>query len=353
MAGKALADVRVLDFGQQLPVPYATLLLAQLGAEVIKVEPPGGDAGREIDPRMFQIVNAGKRSVVVDLKDEGDRERLREVARGCDVVVEGFRPGTAARLGFGYEDVRALRPDVIYLSLSGYGADGPYRDVPGHDVNYLGVAAGAEPDRSGRIGVPFVDLGAGTTAALAILAAVRERDTTGEGCLLDLGMLDVAVFWSGVKVPPSEGSEPAYGAFAAADGRLLSLAVLEDKFWRNLCDCLGWEDWRADPDLATHERRRLRGAEIEARLKQSLTTRPRDQWLELFEASDVPAAPVHAAAEVGLDPQVQSRGLTVRGAAEAEGWRPVSPLPGGVRAAVEAPAPTLGADGPDVFASLQ
>jgi crotonobetainyl-CoA:carnitine CoA-transferase CaiB-like acyl-CoA transferase len=348
MAGMALAGTRVLDFGQQLPLPYATLLLAQLGAEVIKVEPPGGDAGREIDPRMFEIVNAGKRSVAVDLKAEADRERLRDVARGCDVVVEGFRPGTAARLGFGYEEVRALRPDVIYLSLTGYGAGGPYRDVPGHDINYLGVAAGVRPDQAGWIGVPYVDLGSGTTAALAILAAVRERDTTGEGCFLDLGMIDIAAFWAGVKVAPREGSEPAYGAFAAGDGRLLTLAVLEDKFWRNLCDCLGWEDWRDDPRLAGHELRRLHGREIEDRLKEMLATRPRDVWLQLFEAADVPAAPVHDPAEVGLDPQIQARGLARRAA--ADDWRPVSPLPLGVRAAADAPSPSLDADGPAIFA---
>jgi crotonobetainyl-CoA:carnitine CoA-transferase CaiB-like acyl-CoA transferase len=348
MGGTALTGSRVLDFGQQLPVPFTTLLLAQLGAEVIKVEPPGGDAGREIDPRMFEIVNAGKRSVVVDLKDEGDRGRLRELARTCDIVVEGFRPGTAARLGFGYEEARALRENVIYLSLSGYGAEGPYRDVPGHDLNYLGVAAGVRPDHAGWIGVPFVDLGAGTTAALAIVAAVRDRDRTGAGCFLDLGMLDVAAFWAGVKVAPVEGSEPAYGAFAAADGKLLTLAVLEDKFWRNLCACLGWEDWGDDPELASHDRRRLRGAEIEARLKETLATRPRDVWIEAFEAADVPAAPVLRPAEVGLDPQIQARGLARPGEGPDD-WRPVSPLPAAVRDEEDAPAPELGADATQVL----
>jgi crotonobetainyl-CoA:carnitine CoA-transferase CaiB-like acyl-CoA transferase len=350
MAGRALAGTRILDFGQQLPVPYATLLLAQLGAEVIKVEPPAGDAGREIDPRMFEIVNAGKRSVVVDLKDQRDRERLRDVARGCDVVVEGFRPGTAERLGFGYDQVRALRPDVIYLSLSGYGADGPYRDMPGHDVNYLGVAAGVRPEHSGWIGVPYVDLGSGTTAALAIVAAVRERDASGEGCRLDLGMLDVAAFWAGVKVAPPLGSEPAYGAFAAGDEQLLTLAVLEDKFWHNLCDCLGWDDWRDDPRLATHELRRRRGAEIEARLKECLATRSRAAWLELFEALDVPAAPLHEAGEVALDPQIKARGLARPVAGDAVDWLPTSPLPEGVRSAIDASAPALGADGPELLA---
>jgi crotonobetainyl-CoA:carnitine CoA-transferase CaiB-like acyl-CoA transferase len=350
MAGAALRDIRVLDFSQQLPAPFTTFLLAQLGAEVIKVEPPSGDAGREIDPRMFQIVNAGKRSVVVDLKDEGDRDRLRGLAATCSVVVEGFRPGTAERLGFGYEQMRELRPDVVYCSLSGYGAGGPYRDLAGHDVNYLGVAAGARADQAGWIGVPFIDLGSGTTAALAILAAVRERDTTGEGCRLDLGMLDVATFWSGVKVPPAEGSEPVYGVFVAADGGMVSLAVLEDKFWRNLCNCLGWDDWVGDPDLATHARRRLRGREIEARLREAIEGMPRDAWLERFAAADVPAAPAYLPPEVGLDPQVQARHLVERGEGSDPDWRPVSPLPAGIRRDGRAAAPALGADGADLLA---
>jgi crotonobetainyl-CoA:carnitine CoA-transferase CaiB-like acyl-CoA transferase len=336
-----LAGISVLDLSQQLPAPYATLLLAQLGAEVVKVEPPAGDAAREIDPPMFERVNAGKRSVVLDLKSEDGRERLRHLVARSDVLVEGFRPGTAARLGAGYEEARALRPDIVYCSLSGYGAEGPYRDIPGHDLNYLGVAGGAEESESGHPGVPFVDLGSGTTAALAIVAALLARDRGGEGIYLDLAMLDTAVFWAGVKVAPPGGAEPAYLVVRARDGLPLSLAVLEDKFWRNLCDCLDWSDWRDAPELATHAQRRRCAAAIQKRLHHTVATYKRKRLLEELWAADVPAAPVHERAEVGGDPQVEIRGSTA------------SPLPPALRAAGLAPAPALGEHTESVLAGKQ
>lgn len=331
--GRPLSGIRVLDLSQQLPAPYATLLLAELGADVVKVEPPAGDPAREIDPPMFERVNAGKRSVVLDLKREQDRDHLRKLVVRSDVLVEGFRPGTTARLGADYSQLLELRPELVYCSLSGYGSTGPYRDLAGHDLNYLGVAGGAmEVAAEGQIGVPFVDLGSGSTAALSIVAALYERERTGRGCHLDLAMLDVAVFWSGVKVAPDEGPEPTYGTFAAADGLLLSLAILEDKFWRKLCDCLGWADWVDDEDLAVHARRRLHADEIRRRLASAISRQSRDYWLELFSGADVPAAPVNPTPQtVAEDPQVEARGL-MRRADDGMGWTPVPPLPPVLRA---------------------
>ena len=347
MAGEALQDIRVLDLSQQLPGPFATRLLAELGAEVIKVEPPGGDAARGIDRPMFEIVNAGKRSVVVDLKSSEGRDQLLGLVESCDVFVEGFRPGTVERLGCAYPEVHGVRNSVVYCSLSGYGSNGPYRDVPGHDLNYLGVAAGASAEESGEIGVPFIDMGSGTTAALAIVAAIRQRDMTGEGCHLDLAMLDVANFWAGVKIPPEGGSEPAYGAFRAADGKVLTLAVIEDKFWRNLCDCLGWTDWRDAPELADHEARRRRGVEIEDRLTAAIAARPREDLLDLFWGADIPAAPLNRPADVLSDPQIRARGLAKAAIGDGGGsptWQPVSVLPPALRGADLAGAPVLGGD---------
>jgi formyl-CoA transferase len=188
--------------------------------------------------------------------------------------------------------------------------------------------------------VPFIDMGSGTTAALAIVAAIRERDASGEGAYLDVAMLDVAAFWSGVKLDPEEGGEPAYGVFAAADGGLLTIAVLEDKFWRNLCACLGWGDWVEDPGFGSHARRQRRAAEIETRLVATIATRDRDAWIETFHAGDVPAAPAHSPSQVGLDPQIRARAL-VHAAGDGSGWRPVSPLPAAVRNQQLAAAPSL------------
>jgi crotonobetainyl-CoA:carnitine CoA-transferase CaiB-like acyl-CoA transferase len=353
----ALDGIRVLDLSQQLPGPYTTLLLAHLGAEVIKVEPPTGDVARELDEHMFRAVNVGKRSVVLDLKSHRGRAHLARLASASDVLVEGFRPGTVERLGAGYTKISSLRPDIIYCSLSGFGAEGPYRDLPGHDLNYLGIGGGAnERSESCEIGIPLVDLGSGTLAALAITSALLERGTTGRGRYLDLAMLDTAVFWAGVKAPPPGGCEPAYLVAAASDGLQLSIAVLENKFWRNLCTVLGWSDWCEDPALATHELRRAQGAEIRARLREAIGTLPRARWLAALWAADVPAAPVNKSDEVARDPQVLARGLVPAvDAADQVGLPPLpaAPLPDALRSTQLAPAPALGQDTEQILAEME
>jgi len=346
----ALSHVTVLDLTQQLPGPYTTLLLAGLGARVIKVEPPAGDMARTLDPPMFDRVNAGKESVALDLKRPADQAALQRLAARADVLVEGFRPGTAARLGAGYETIAGVRPDVVYCSISGFGADGPYRSVPGHDLNYLGVAGGVEAGEATEpqeIGMPVIDLAAGTNAALAIVAALTERDRTGRGAHLDVSMLDVAVFWAGVKVPiPATGDgEPTYVVLTAADGGRLSLGVLEDKFWVALCRALEWEDWATDAGLATHRGRRARAVEVHARLVAAIARRPRDAWLERLWRHDVPAAPVHGRDEVADDPQVRHRGLVAAG-------MPAVPLPPALRGPAGAPAPRHGEHTAAVLAAL-
>jgi crotonobetainyl-CoA:carnitine CoA-transferase CaiB-like acyl-CoA transferase len=348
-----LADVTVVDLSLQLPGPYATMLLRGLGARVVKVEPPGGDVARELDPRMFGLLNAGKESLELDLRTERGREVLDRLASIGDVFLEGFRPGVADRIGAGYEHVSRLRPDVVYCSLSGYGQAGPYRDLPGHDLNYLGVAGGVPAGENGAagpqaIGMPVVDLASGTMAALAVVSALRRRDRTGQGQYLDVAMLDSAVVWSNLKRAPAEDAgEPAYGVFRAADGRLLSLAVLEDKFWRSLCRVLGWEDWDADPALADHAGRKRRAGEIAARLATDLAARPRDDWIEAFDAADVPAAAVSAEEEVAAHPQVAERGLW---STKPSGLR--APLPPELAVSPERPAPARSQDAPDLLAEL-
>ncbi len=347
----ALSHVTVLDLTQQLPGPYATLLLAGLGARVLKVEPPVGDMARTLDPPMFERVNAGKESIVLDLKRPGDQALLHRLAAGADVLVEGFRPGTAARLAADYETLSRVRPDLVYCSISGFGADGPYRDVPGHDLNYLGVAGGiaaGEASEPEEIGMPVIDMAAGTNAALAIVAALTERDRTGRGARLDVAMLDVAVFWAGVKVPIEATGigEPTYVVLTAGDGRRLSLGVLEDKFWLALCRALEWDDWAADGELATHRGRRFRAAEVHARLVSAFARRPRDAWLEHLWRHDVPVAPVHEGGEVVGDPQVRHRGSIADG-------RPVVPLPSALRARSGTLAPAHGQHTAAVLAAIK
>jgi crotonobetainyl-CoA:carnitine CoA-transferase CaiB-like acyl-CoA transferase len=355
--GGAVAGVTVLDLTQQLPGPYATLLLAGLGARVIKIEPPGGDLGRQIDPPMFRKVNAGKESVVLDLKTGSGRDRLLGLARWADVFVEGFRPGVTTRLGADHAAISALRPDVIYCSISGFGAAGPYAGIPGHDLNYLGVGGAVdepplndEASATRQIGMPVVDMATGTMGALAIVAALSERTATGTGAFLDLGMLDTAVYWGDIKAPLRDGgAEGAYGVVAAADGGLLSVAVMEDKFWRSLCEALGWSEWHEDPAFATYGARRLRAAEIHARLAATIATRPRDEWLERLWAADVPVAPVHDRAAAMEDPQIVARRLFADNG--VGGRDPVVPLPSALRTPL-GHAPRLGADTERVLAEL-
>jgi crotonobetainyl-CoA:carnitine CoA-transferase CaiB-like acyl-CoA transferase len=307
-----LSDVRVLDMSLQLPGPYATTLLRHLGADVMSVEPPGGDPLRKLDPDLHRFLSRGKPLLELDLTADEDRALLSSLFSEHDVLVEGFRPGVADRLGFGYAAVSAARPDVIYCSISGFGQDGPYRDIPGHDLNYLGLAgarsAHAAVGRADGQAIPIVDLATATSAALAIVAAIRRRDQTGDGCRLDLAMLDHAVAWVGIR-PEGDFAEPTYGVFRAADGQLLSLGVLEDKFWQALCAALDWSDWAGKEAFATLSGRRANCTEIHERLVAAIAERSRAEWLARFARADVPAAAVHAREDVALDAQVVARGL--------------------------------------------
>ena len=182
MSAALLEGVRILDLGIWRPVPYATQLLVEMGADVIKVEPPGGDPMR-VFPELFAVLNAGKRSIVIDLKDEDGVAEVLALAADADAVMEGFRPGVADRLGVGYEALRTINPAIVYCSISGYGADGPLAQVPGHDVNYQAYAGVLRP-RGGAPSfgsLPVGDLGAGVTAAMATIAACLRARTTGEG----------------------------------------------------------------------------------------------------------------------------------------------------------------------------
>src|SRR5437899_3224419 len=201
-----LAGLRVLDLSIWRPGPYATQLLAEIGADVLKVEPPGGDPMRRY-PELFTSLNANKRSIVLDLKADADRARALELAAEADVVVEGFRPGVTDRLGVGYGDVLAVNPTVIYCSVSGMGQDGPLASVPGHDLNYQAWAGVLAPEGGAPVvpAVPLADLAGGMAAAFAVCAAALRRANTGEGERIDVAMSDVLATWTGAARPVARG----------------------------------------------------------------------------------------------------------------------------------------------------
>src|SRR4051795_13228695 len=272
-----LDGITVLDFSTLLPGPLATFMLAEAGAEVIKVERPGGEDMRRFPPRLgagsaaFAVLNAGKTSVVADLKTAEGRAKLQPLIGRADVLVEQFRPGVMERLGLGYDAVRAMNPRLVYCSISGYGQSGPRSQEAGHDINYqarTGLLSLA-PGTTGSPSVPpalVADIAGGSfPAVLNILLALRQRDLTGEGCRLDIAMAD-AMFtfaWFGLaegfaagRFPGSQenmlaGGSPRYALYATADDRFLAVGAIEEKFWRAFCHGIGLPEPlrndRADP----------------------------------------------------------------------------------------------------------
>ncbi len=313
----SLAHMRVLDVSQQLPGPYATALLAALGADVIKVEPPTGDAARMLDPEMFRTVNRWKRAITLDLKDDTDRAALLRLAADADVFVEGFRPGVIARLGCDYETIKAINPAIVYCSISGFGQTGPLASRPTHDLS-LQAMVGAIPDdiTIDRIGVPWVDLAAGSTAALLAVAAWH----AGDGGYLDLAMLDAAQSWSRIKPEAATHREPSYGTFATSDGRRVVVALLEDAMWERMCDALGWKDWAGSDRHGRYLDRRRRSGEIHDRLETVLAAMPAGEIVRLADEHDLPIEVIDPS-EHSVRVQIASR------SAGPAGTAPVLPIP--------------------------
>jgi crotonobetainyl-CoA:carnitine CoA-transferase CaiB-like acyl-CoA transferase len=291
-----LTGVRILDFTIWRPGPYATQLLGELGAEVCKVEPPGGDPMRAY-PGLFEALSVNKHSVELDLKTDDGRRRALELATEADVVIEGFRPGVAARLGVGYDDVRGVNARVVYCSVSGMGQLGELTTAPGHDINFQAWSGALAPDGGAPVvaAVPIADLAGGMAAAYAVCAAIVHQQRTGTGERIDVAMGDVLATWTGAVAPEARGVDPSargvagYGVFPAADGGYVTLGIItEDHFWTPLCDILALADCRAMPFLE-----RMRHVEsLQARVAAAIARYPRDELVDLLLAAGVPAAPV-------------------------------------------------------------
>jgi len=315
-----LAGVTVLDLTRLLPGGFCTLILADLGAEVLKVEEPDrGDYLRAFPPlgktqsALFTALNRGKRSITINLKHDAGRALLLDLARGADVLVEGFRPGVLARLGLEYQTLKATNPRLIVCAISGYGQQGPLQGRVGHDLNYLGYA-GALPlfaPRGGGTpivpGMQIADLGGGAmAAALGILAALLERQRTGGGQYLDIAMTDGVLHWlaayaaeqwassavsSGGRGPLS-GGYACYSVYATADGRALTVAAVEPHFWANLCRMLGRQHYTPLQYAPWPEQQRM-FADLDA----LFASRTMDGWLAFFGEAEVCVGPALSLAE--------------------------------------------------------
>ena len=306
-----LAGLRVVSLAEQYPGPFATLILSDLGADVVLVERvAGGDPSRR-DPPFFAALNRDKRSVALDLKRPEGRDAVLRLARKADVLLEGFRPGTMDRLGLGYRDVSRANPRVVYVSLSGFGHTGPYRDVPGHDLSFQALAGLLHREiGESRPALPWLPLGnlaGGLFAVIETMAALRARDSSGRGSHVDVAILDALV--SLVTVPlatrgrASELRDPGYGLFAAKDGALVALSVWgEDHLWAALCRSIGLDRY-ASMTFA----QRARAPRLAAALRRAIAARPLADWSKEWRRAGVPFAPVNDLEGVVRDPQVKAR----------------------------------------------
>ena len=328
----ALEGIKVVDLTRLAPGPYCTMFLADLGADVIKIEPGGGRAqafsaaisGEE--RRAYDAENRNKRSIVLNLKADEAREIFYKLAKEADVIVEEFRPGVMKRLGVDYDTIKGMNPGIVYCSLTGYGQDGPYSELAGHDINYISVA-GAQSMVGPRGGPPAVitnllaDYAAGgMQAAIGILAALMSRAKTGKGQHVDISMTDGVVslmhaeaseYFSHGLIPSrgdilSFGGMPFYNIFETKDGKYVSLGALEPWFYQNLCSALGGEEF-GPYEFDKGEKR----DEIFAFFRETFRTKTRGEWVELLRQADVPVAPVYTLDEVFEDPHVQHRKMVV------------------------------------------
>ncbi|WP_420138910.1 CaiB/BaiF CoA transferase family protein [Sphingomonas sp.] len=320
-----LEGITIADFSHVMAGPYATHLLRLMGAEVIKIEVPGiGDAMRNYgaDRRYdgmapaFIAVNAGKKSIALDLKDPEQRDLARSIVARCDVLVENFRPGVIDRLQLGYQAVRELRPDIVYCSISGYGQTGPLRDWPAIDNIVQATSGmmslGGDPgDPPMRVGFPVVDTLTGQTAAYAILGALLRRERTGEGDHLDVAMFDASLSFMASAVVPylvtgkalertgntGYSGQPTSALFTAGDGRMMSLGVVQQHQFVLLARLLGRPDWLDNPRFSDPEARRANAAAVQAELSAELGKRSAAEWEQAMSAAGIPCGMVRNVSE--------------------------------------------------------
>ena len=374
---KFLDGLVVLDFSRVLAGPFCTMTLADLGARVIKVEPPDGDEARGMGPFVdgaslyFAGINRSKQSVVLNLKTPEGVELARRLCEKCDVLVENYRPGTMDKLGLGYDEVRKLNPSIVYASLSGFGHSGLYRDRGAYDVIIQAMsglmsvtgAAGGQPT---RVGASIGDLVPALYTTTAILAALNVRDRHG-GCHLDIGMMDCVVsimenalsrYWvSGEDPRPLGNRHPAitpFSSFAVDDGEIV-IACGNDVLWTRLCGALEVPDMARDPRFAGNALRTQNVAELTVALEAALAGRKTSECLELLSKAGIPCARINSTSDLMNDPNLRARNMIVE--IDQPGIGPM-PAPGtpiksdGFDDDVRSPAPRLGAHTREVLREL-
>jgi crotonobetainyl-CoA:carnitine CoA-transferase CaiB-like acyl-CoA transferase len=331
-----LDGFRVLDLSRFISGPYATMVLAELGADVVKVERfPEGDDSRRLSPKVngesyaFGMPNRSKRSLSMDLKSEVGRDLFLRLAAESDLIIENFRPGVVRRLGIDYEAVREVRPDILYCSISGFGQTGPYRDRPGFDIMAQGVGGflrmTGQPDgKPTKAGIAINDIAAGATAIYSILAAHLLRQRSGEGQYIDISLVDAGLAWTlweagayfgSGELPAPSGTRhrrsTPYQAYRTADG-FVTIGANNDRLWQRFCsDVVQRPEWLADPRFETLPDRMAHIDELEREIEGITTTRTTSEWVEICDKAGVPGGPVLTYDETVADPHVIARDMVV------------------------------------------
>jgi CoA:oxalate CoA-transferase len=336
MQDRPLSGIRVLDLTQFLSGPFATQILADLGADVIKLEPPQGDPVRAVPPHFvdgdsvyYLCVNRNKRSIAIDMKTPQGCELVKKLALSCDIVMENFRPGVLERLGVSGTKMRAQKPALIWCSISGFGQDGPYRNKPAYDMIVQALSGGMSltGDAGGppvRAGIPIGDLASGLYAGVAVLAALNRRNCTGEGDMIDISMLDcqaamlsyqAAYYLHSGAVPGRQGrgheSIPTYRSFEAADGIHIVITANTERMWQGLARALGHDEWLNDPRFAANNDRLKNKHLLWPMLEAAFRTRTAEEWLPLLEREEIPVGVVNTLDRAMNDPQLRHRDMIV------------------------------------------
>ena len=331
---RALAEIRVLDVTQMLAGPFCAMLLCDMGADVIKVEPPGGDSARGMagavgsDSPSFNAVNRGKRGIVVDLKTREGQGVLKHLARTADVLIENYRPGVMRGFGLDFSSLSKLNPQLIYASISGYGQTGPSAKKGGFDLVAQGVSGimsiTGEPGRSPvKAGIPVTDLGAGLFALSGIVVALFHRTKTGHGQHIDTSLVEAGValsvweateYFSGAGIPKPMGSAhrmiAPYQAIRCADG-YITLGTANDRLFHRLCELLGHAEWANHPDYVDNTGRVRNRVALAAQIEAITARHPCRHWLSVLEERKIPCGPINTYEEVMSDPQIQARQMVV------------------------------------------
>jgi crotonobetainyl-CoA:carnitine CoA-transferase CaiB-like acyl-CoA transferase len=329
-----LEGINVVEIGQNVAAPFGAMILADLGANVVKVESLNGDDARHYGAKVgdhssivFEAFNRNKEAISLDLSLESERQWLRDfIIENADVCIQSLRPGKVVEMGLGSEDMSALSPELIYCNLGAYGSEGPLNELPGYDPMiqaFSGIMSvtGEEDRAPSRVGVPFVDLGTGMWLAIGVLAAINQRHQTGEGGVVDVSLFETALAWMTMQfginaatgVVPKRAGSGIRGvapnkAFETADGQIM-ITALNNKLFFALADVLGHPEWKDDLELADARMRGKNRTRVNDMVQEALLTRSRDDWVKILRPAGVPCSPIQDTAEVLAHPQTTAMGM--------------------------------------------